>query len=120
MIQGHRAKELLFTECGDTNGVFYWLGTNGKTTRWTNPHRMGLVKVTCSSPVSRYTKLETLVGRTFVTTSMASGKPAWWAVELTAHTLVCNHYSLHMDGSAGLFRNWVLQGWKIYFHFAEN
>ena len=55
--KGHNFVELIFSTCGDENGVFYHIGnnyrhraitklvgTNGKTQRWTNPHRSGLVK----------------------------------------------------------------------------
>lgn len=44
-IQGARFTELLFSHVGDENGAFYWIATQGKTKRWANPHKVGLVKV---------------------------------------------------------------------------
>ena len=41
--------QLLFTYVSDfdDNGIFFWLGTNGRTaTEWANPSRVALVLVT--------------------------------------------------------------------------
>jgi len=109
--KGHNYTELLYSIAGDQNGVFNWIATKGKTQRWVNPHKCGLVKAWCSSPSSRYTKPEALVGNTFLTTSYTLGKPPYWAVDLGAvHSLICNHYCLHTDGGDAYVRNWSLQG----------
>jgi len=108
--KGHNFVELIFSTCGDENGVFYHIGTQGKTQRWTNPHRSGSVKISCSSPVSRYTKPEVLVGRTFVTTNYTKGRPAWWSMDLINYRLICNYYSMQADGSDSTLTEWIFQG----------
>lgn len=106
--------ELPFGYAGDTNGIFYWIGTNGRIARYVNPFRAGLIKITCSSVPTRYTKPEALVGRAFVTSNFTVGKPPWWSVDLgEGHLLCCNHYSFQSDGSSNYPRHWVLQGNSI-------
>lgn len=50
----------MFVHRGDGNGVFHFLGTLGKREHWVNPHKSGRVHVTCSAPMSRYTRPENL------------------------------------------------------------
>src|SRR5690554_4971146 len=85
--KGSNYKDLLFAFPGDCNGVFYWIATDGLTTRWVNPHKVSKLTVSSSSPVSRYSKPEALVGRSFLTTSYINGSPAWWKVDLNPHML---------------------------------
>lgn len=46
----------------DENGVFYWLGTKGKTAKYVNPYSSGEVKVFFSS-ISDKCRYDTFVGR---------------------------------------------------------
>lgn len=107
------AIQFLFSHCGDENGALYWLGTQGNTERWQNPHKTGRVIVACSSPPSRWTSLPAIVNRTFITNNFASGSaqaPAWWSLDLTAkYRLLCNYYYLQTDGSANVIGDWELQ-----------
>jgi hypothetical protein len=83
--------ELLFSNCGDQSGVFYFIGTERKTKRWVNPCKAGFITVTCSSTTgtSRYTRPDVLVSRSFVSRNYTVGKPAWWQIDLSAgHGLV--------------------------------
>ncbi len=41
--------EFIFQSTFDTNGLFFWLGTNKGTTPYSNPATIGKVKVTRSS-----------------------------------------------------------------------
>eukprot|EP01114_Cavostelium_apophysatum_P022242 TRINITY_DN7986_c0_g1_i3.p1 TRINITY_DN7986_c0_g1~~TRINITY_DN7986_c0_g1_i3.p1 ORF type:complete len:532 (+),score=89.92 TRINITY_DN7986_c0_g1_i3:394-1989(+) len=111
--KGTNFTEFLFTNAGDEDGIIYWIATGGKTKRWSNPHKNGSVKVSCSSPVSRYTKPEMLVSRSYVTTSFAAGtkeNPPWWSIDLIKYQLFCDYYSMQMDGGNAFIRNWKLQG----------
>jgi hypothetical protein len=51
--KGHGWVDLIFSHPNDDNGLIYWIGSRGRTVRFMNPHKIGLVKVTCSSPVSK-------------------------------------------------------------------
>lgn len=108
------AVQFLFSHCGDENGVIYWFATNQGTERWQNPHKVGKIQVSCSSPPSRWTSLPAIVNRTFVTNNFAAGSenaPAWWSVDLgTRYRLMCNYYTLQTDGSANVIGDWELQG----------
>lgn len=108
------AVQFLFSHCGDENGVIYWLATNQNTERWQNPHKLGRIQVSCSSPPSRWTSLPALVNRAFITNNFASGSdsaPAWWMVDLGIRfRLMCNYYTLQTDGSANVVGDWDLQG----------
>jgi E3 ubiquitin-protein ligase HECTD1 len=44
-----RAGVFVYESDFDTNGLLFWLGTNGKTTEYVNPHTSGKVVVTASS-----------------------------------------------------------------------
>lgn len=89
-------KELFFSQNGDENGALFWLGTNSRTQKFQNPHRTGKVRVSCSSPASRFTRFDVITGRSFVSTNQASGdgrSPAFWGIDLGADVrLQCNHY----------------------------
>ena len=108
------AIQFLFSHCGDENGVVYYMATNQGTERWQNPHKLGRIQVSCSSPPSRWTSLPAIVNRTFVTNNFASGSegaPAWWMIDLgIRQRLMCNYYSLQTDGSANVIGDWELQG----------
>lgn len=89
-------EELLFTSAGDENGVVYHLGTSSKSTRFKNPHINKACRVTCSTPTTRTTRPDWLVGRTFVTTNWAMGSeqfPAYWQIDLLECRLLCNYYT---------------------------
>lgn len=108
------AIQLLFSHTGDENGAIYWIGTNGGTERWQNPHKTNRIVVSCSSPPSRWTSVAALVNRTFITNNFASGSataPAWWCIDLTAkYRLLCDYYSIQTDGSANVIGDWTLEG----------
>jgi hypothetical protein len=97
----------------DANGVIAWIATCGFTRAFANPHEGGEVRVTCSSPVSRYTQPASLVDRGGArSTSYATGTSAWFAIDLgPSRALICTHYMLTLDKSQGNeLRWWSLQG----------
>lgn len=112
--RGFNSTELLFSQCGDENGVFFWLGKygGGGGYAWVNPQRVQQVVVTCSCPPSRYCRLDVPVGRAFTSRNYAVGHPvAWWCFDLgVQRRLKCNMYAVHHDNSDAFPRNWDFQG----------
>lgn len=99
----------------DTNGVLYWIGTEGGTKPYTNPHTSGEVKASTTSDV--YVTLSCFVqhqhdGQQIFTDNEPG---TWMSVDLgEGRSLVPNYYCLR-NGSInssynGSMRNWWLQG----------
>lgn len=65
----------------DENGVFYWLGTKGRTTDYKNPYTIGQVKVFFSS-ISETSRLDHFVGRKVVNCRTANQEESYMAVDL--------------------------------------
>ena len=95
----------------DTNGVLYWLGTDGGTTAYTNPHTSGKITVTPSSigvgtaaGFIEHARVGDRVNRTDNTAG------SFVAVRLPV-PLVVTRYTLRNDGNATYaLRRWVLEG----------
>ncbi|KAM7253169.1 hypothetical protein ACFE04_025787 [Oxalis oulophora] len=110
-------KELQYICDGDSNGVFYFVGTSSGDHPWVNPVLSKRIIITASSPTSRYTDPKALVSRTYLGTSFAGPRmedehiSAWWMVDLGEdHQLMCNYYTLRQDGSTAFIRFWNFQG----------
>jgi BTB And C-terminal Kelch/BTB/POZ domain/Farnesoic acid 0-methyl transferase len=109
--RSRRFVERLFAHVGDSNGIFYYLGTSKSSTRWLNPYRTSAVDVQLSCPESRYCERQVFVGSSYRSTSFIGGSPPWLVVDLGAeHACVPTAYSLQIDASPDLLRNWRLQG----------
>lgn len=96
--------------------MFYWIATNGRTERWQNPHKSGKITVASSAPISRYTRPEMLVNRTYATISFVSGNeqaPARWSVDLGPNrSLTVSRYSMHIcsnPNNEARVADWCLQ-----------
>ncbi|KAK2660876.1 hypothetical protein Ddye_007409 [Dipteronia dyeriana] len=110
-------KELQYICDGDSNGVLYFAGTSFGEHQWVNPVLSKRITITASSPTSRFTDPKTLVSRTYQGTSFAGPRMedgqqcAWWMVDIGQdHQLMCNYYTLRMDGSRAYIRFWNFQG----------
>ncbi|KAI9200663.1 hypothetical protein LWI28_011349 [Acer negundo] len=110
-------KELQYICDGDSNGVLYFAGTSFGEHQWVNPVLSKRITITASSPTSRFTDPKTLVSRTYQGTSFAGPRMedgqqcAWWMVDIGQdHQLMCNYYTLRMDGSRAYNRFWNFQG----------
>ena len=103
--------QLLFSHCGDRNGVCYFIGCNyGKNTIWQNPHKAKRLTISLSSPPSRYSRADSVVSRSFSTTNFISGSPPWIMIDFGEnHELICNHYMMRLDNSNSYIKNWKLQ-----------
>merc|ERR1719410_610144 len=99
----------------DSNGLMYWIGTNGKTaSEWVNPAQYGLVVVTSSDGRTLpYGKLEDILSRdaNALNCHTNDDRRAWFAIDLglwlqpTAYTL------RHARGyGRSAVRSWQLQG----------
>ncbi|TXG51932.1 hypothetical protein EZV62_021101 [Acer yangbiense] len=110
-------KELQYICDGDSNGVLYFAGTSFGEHQWVNPVLSKRITITASSPTSRFTDPKTLVSRTYQGTSFAGPRMedgqqcAWWMIDIGQdHQLMCNYYTLRMDGSRAYNRFWNFQG----------
>lgn len=109
---------LIFMYDGDTNGVLHFIATRYGTQPWSNPVAAGLVSITSSSPLSRFSDPRALVGRNFSRLNFAGprrssngGIESWWEIDLgEARSLRCTRYSLRHDASADYLRDWQFQG----------
>ena len=103
--------QLLFSHCGDQNGVCYFIGCNyGKNSIWQNPHKARRLNTTFSCPPNRYSRPEFVVSRNFSTTNTITGNPPFCMIDFGEfHELICNHYTLRLDGSQNYLQNWLLQ-----------
>ncbi|MBG1240984.1 discoidin domain-containing protein [Nostoc sp. NZL] len=108
-INTSSGKELAITASGDSNGLFYWIGTSGGTTTWSSPTGKGLV-ITASSIGSG--SVSSLVDRANSEFFTNSDTNAWVNFYLGGKSLKCNYYSIKTRSSSSGYhpRSWKLQG----------
>jgi hypothetical protein len=104
---------LAYAQPGDTNGVFFFLGSGGHSHDWVNPHECGMVRVTTSSPRNRFSRAEHVIDRRAHSTvffTCPTHEP-WVAVDLGDQCrLRCTAYSFRHDASASEYlRSWDLE-----------
>ncbi|CAO1338887.1 unnamed protein product [Diamesa serratosioi] len=97
----------------DENGIFYFIGTNGKTTDWANPAQFGLVLVTSSEGKHLpYGKLEDILSRESVSVNCHTkdNKKAWFAIDLGLFIIPTGYTLRHARGyGRSALRNWLFQ-----------
>lgn len=101
---------LTYASNGDSNGLIYYLGTNGLTTAFTNPAGTGFLILASGSSTNTPAALTSRD-----TTLWASlGTPLqWMALDLGAGKSIDLHdYTLkaRSDSNSAMLRNWELQG----------
>jgi len=104
------SREFIYQSNFDTNGIIYYLATNGHTDPYVNPMQLGAVRV--SSGRMCYGDLASVVGRTGVDV-WTDDDPAetWYAIDLgTQYRVRLTAYSLRRGGGASRARDWVLEG----------
>jgi E3 ubiquitin-protein ligase HECTD1 len=97
---------------GDGNGVFYYLGTNGKTSNWSNPHQAGSILISMSSfHDNHHNNPHFLVDRaTNQNIATANVPNSWYKVNLGLISLIPNYYSIrNRDDAHHGPANWKLQ-----------
>lgn len=105
------AKTLTYVSNGDTNGLFYWLGTDYGNNFWTNPHTSGKVLISLNAITSN-TSPATLVDRVSSTIYNDGTLNGFIKTDIgVKRKLSVKHYSLR-NGSRGFNtpRNWRLEG----------
>lgn len=100
-------KNLTFSADGDSNGVFYYIGTALGTTTWNNPAGSSVI-ITPSS--TGYGNANSLTGRAssdFWTNNIAG---SYIIFSLGSHKLNLNHYTLQTRGTNS---DYYPQDWQI-------
>jgi hypothetical protein len=101
-----------FVSNGDTNGVFYFLGTGLGQNVWANPATSSQIVAVRSSNWSSST-VNQVFDRSATSTSSGNVANSWIFVDLGVNrSLIPNRYSLrhYSEGDWEKIRNWKLQG----------
>ncbi|MEH2448938.1 MAG: hypothetical protein V7K18_25080 [Nostoc sp.] len=100
--------KLYYESNGDSKGLFYYLGTVGKTQPWANPTSKGL---TIQASTTGSGSVQSIVNRDeseFYTNNIPS---SWVSFNIGTSKLKCNCYSIRArNNTAYYIRNWKLQG----------
>ena len=100
----------------DTNGLIYYIGSNGGTCPWVNPCRHSLVTVASSDGAKLpYGKLEDMLSRDAAPRNChTKDRPSsWFAIDLGVRICVRKYSLRHARGyGTSALRNWELQGSK--------
>lgn len=101
---------LSFSSSGDTNGLFYYLGTAKLTAAFSSPSDRGVVLTANGAAYNNPTVVVNRVDDFFYPPEDPNG--SWLVMHLTGGTLKCNYYSIKTRvGYGGYYlRNWKLQG----------
>lgn len=102
----------VFSSSGDTNGLFYYLGTNGYTTSFSNPS-LSTITASASSIQFLGTPADKVTDRTTDFCHTQSESNAWIKIDLGAtRTFTPNYYSVRnrSDDSSNNLNDWILQG----------
>ena len=106
--------QLTYVSSGDTNGVFYYIGTNKNTETWSNPVNASRISITQSSAYdSNHTNIAGLVDReNTINFCSANVGDFYFDIDLKADkNLILEAYSLKgRDWAANHPRNWKIQG----------
>lgn len=94
----------------DENGIFYYLGSLGKSSIFRNPHEIGQIKVLSSSLGKG--KLSDLVSREMLNLRTLNEPNSYFGVDLGEERfLIPTCYSIrNRNSSSHVMMNWVLQG----------
>ena len=114
-----RAIDLVFSAPFDTNGVLYYIATDGGKRAYSNPHAAGLVVAYVSSTAATFSGMsipEKFVAHAHATPVFCFTKNvahSWMAVDLgEGRALKAEHYCLRSDDNSIDYRlrDWELQG----------
>jgi BTB/POZ domain/BTB And C-terminal Kelch len=103
----------------DDNGLLYYLGTQGKATKWQNPHKLNEVRVFCSS--AEFGKIEDFVGRSGNSLRTANEEGSYIGIDIGLDRLFSpDCYTLRASNNIShVCLNWVLEAsvnrakWKV-------
>jgi len=100
-------KELIYSSDGDTNGLFYWLGTNKGTTSFSNPHP-SKITLKAGNPIADLSLLaDRQAAGNFYTDNVPN---TWIGFQLNSGSFKCNKYSIRArEYDSSLLRSWKFQ-----------
>jgi len=107
--------ELKYSSDWDDNGLFYWIGSRGKTQSWNNPQSSGEISITTSQFGGMSGSVDNLVGRTatacWIPSSNYQTNGSWFQVDLRKWEIQPTYYTIRDSQSGGGYqlRNWVLE-----------
>jgi len=96
----------------DTNGLFHYLGTRGRTAPWSNPCTQRLVNITCSALATNppSAPCSALVNRELVRCVSQAKPDMWFMIDLLNVAFHCTHYTLQHYAS---FDVEALRSWRF-------
>ena len=105
---GGTGTNLAFVSNGDSNGLFYFIGTNSRSIAWVNPAGNSLTITASSIASGSLISLTNRQNSDFLTNSVANS----WVKFQVAGKLKCNYYSIRTRAANVDYypRNWILQG----------
>ncbi len=108
-MNGGGALEFTYDHDFDENGVFFFLGSQGKRKAWTNPHALGMVQ--CFSTSIGGGKVEDFVGRSLVNCRTLNEPFSFFGVDLgEGRLLVPSCYSIkNRNSTTHVMMNWHLE-----------
>ena len=101
-----------FQKQGDSNGVIYWLGTEAGSTKFTNPHESGKVRITSSGMDTNMTE-STLVARKKLPAWTKDGPNGWISIDFGKTRALClTHYTICNGSPQSGFDllHWIVEG----------
>lgn len=107
----NQGTQLNYVSSGDENGVFYYLGSNKKTTTHSNPIDNAIIEGIASSIFTSNTAVRNLADRNQTTNCLSNNLPnSYVGVNLKNYNLLINGYALQGNANEQQFiRNWKLQ-----------
>jgi len=109
---GDGTLSFVFSENFDENGILYWLGTNAKTMRWSNPCGRGEVRILSSVLDSSSADPSTLAGRVAVRCVTTAMDYPWFIIDFLHRKIKPTHYMLrhYVSFDTEALRNWNFEG----------
>lgn len=103
----------------DTNGILFWIGTNGKIVdEYTNPHSIGLVTVQCSEGNLTGHQLAKIIQHPNATESNDETQRQFNSLTIDFGLLLLpSHITLRCNGNASVLSHWSK---TIIFHLSKD
>jgi hypothetical protein len=103
----------------DTQGILYYLGSQGNTKDWINPVDLGLIQLTCTAIKQDSEPLKCFIGRSPGRGVLVDRLNSWFCVDFLGFSVVPTHYTLRHYSSkdSHSLRTWQLQGSNDFFNW---
>lgn len=114
LSRSSKSIQFKFVDNHDTNGIIYWIGTNGHTKEFENPSKTGLIDVTLSSPVvPKECSKHDVIDRKPNEIYWGWGGEQWVIIDLKEHNfLKCTHFTIRhgLPSKDSYMTNWTFEG----------